>query len=69
MRISEHELANGFAVKLRRQCPELVSQIGVRLNGGEVAIITQRPTPHDARAAVKLDGDVVAELEALVAAL
>jgi NAD-dependent deacetylase len=40
-----------------------------RLNGGAVAIITKGPTPHDARAAVKLDGDVVAELEALVAAL
>jgi NAD-dependent deacetylase len=40
-----------------------------RLNRGAVAIITQGPTPHDARAAVKLDGDVVAELEALVAAL
>jgi NAD-dependent deacetylase len=34
-----------------------------------VAIITQGPTPWDDRAAVKLDGDVVAELEALVAAL
>ena len=29
----------------------------------------QGPTPWDSRAAVKLDGDVVAELEALVAAL
>ncbi len=37
--------------------------------GGEVAIVTQGPTPHDHRAAVKLEGDVVAELEALVAAL
>jgi NAD-dependent deacetylase len=27
------------------------------------------PTPYDHRAAVKLDGDVVAELEAVVAAL
>jgi hypothetical protein len=27
------------------------------------------PTPHDSEAAVKLDGDVVAELEAVVAAL
>jgi len=40
-----------------------------RQAGGEVAIITQGPTPWDSRAAVKLDGDVVAELEALVAAL
>lgn len=37
--------------------------------GGEVVVITQGPTPWDARAALKLDGDVVAELEALVAAL
>jgi NAD-dependent deacetylase len=34
-----------------------------------VAVITQGPTPWDGRAAVKLDGDVVAELEGLVAAL
>jgi NAD-dependent deacetylase len=40
-----------------------------RRNGGRVAIVTQGETPHDARAAVKLTGDVVAELEALVAAL
>ena len=37
--------------------------------GGEVAVVTQGPTPWDDRAAVKLDGDVVAELDALVAAL
>jgi NAD-dependent protein deacetylase/lipoamidase len=40
-----------------------------RANGGRVAVITQSATPWDGRAAVKLDGDVVAELEALVAAL
>ena len=40
-----------------------------RANGGAVALVTQGPTPWDARAAVKLDGDVVDELEALVAAL
>jgi NAD-dependent deacetylase len=40
-----------------------------RANGGAVAIVTQGPTPWDERAAVKLDGDVVAELEALIAAL
>jgi len=38
-------------------------------NGGAVAIVTQGQTPWDARAAVKLSGDVVAELDALVAAL
>ena len=37
--------------------------------GGAVAVVTQGPTPWDRRAAVKLDGDVVAELEALVVAL
>jgi NAD-dependent deacetylase len=40
-----------------------------RANGGQVAVITQGPTPWDGRAVVKLDGDVVSELEALVAAL
>jgi NAD-dependent deacetylase len=37
--------------------------------GGQVAIVTQGPTPFDHVAAVKLDGDVVAELDALLAAL
>jgi NAD-dependent deacetylase len=40
-----------------------------RGHGGAVAVVTQGPTPWDGRATVKLDGDVVAELEALVAAL
>jgi NAD-dependent deacetylase len=40
-----------------------------RQNGGAVAIITQGPTPWDSRCAVKLDGDVVAELDAVLAAL
>ena len=40
-----------------------------RQAGGQVAIVTTGPTPWDARAAVKLDGDVVAELEAVLAAL
>jgi NAD-dependent deacetylase len=40
-----------------------------RAGGGEVAIVTAGPTPYDEMAAVKLDGDVVAELEAVVAAL
>jgi NAD-dependent deacetylase len=40
-----------------------------RANGGQVAVITQGPTPWDGRAAVKLDGDVVSELEALIEAL
>ena len=37
--------------------------------GGRVAIVTQGPTPYDAEAEAKLDGDVVAELEAVLAAL
>jgi NAD-dependent deacetylase len=40
-----------------------------RQAGGQIAIVTAGPTPWDARAAVKLDGDVVAELEAILAAL
>jgi NAD-dependent deacetylase len=37
--------------------------------GGEVALVTQGATGWDRRAAVKLDGDVVAELEGVLAAL
>jgi NAD-dependent deacetylase len=37
--------------------------------GGSVAILTQGPTPLDRLAAVRLDGDVVSELQALSAAL
>lgn len=37
--------------------------------GGAVAIVTQGETQYDERAAVRLSGDVVAELEAVVAAL
>jgi NAD-dependent deacetylase len=37
--------------------------------GGAIAIVTQGPTPYDARATVRLTGDVEAELAALVAAL
>jgi NAD-dependent deacetylase len=40
-----------------------------RAGGGKVAIVTQGPTPWDGRAAVKLSGDVVSELEAVVALL
>jgi NAD-dependent deacetylase len=38
-------------------------------HGGAVAIVTQGPTPYDARASVRCGGDVEAELQALVAAL
>ena len=37
--------------------------------GGALGIVTIGPTPYDRRAAVKLSGDVVTELEAVVAAL
>ncbi len=40
-----------------------------RAAGGRVAILTQGPTPLDEIADVRLDGDVVAELEALLHAL
>ena len=38
-------------------------------NGGRVALITEGETPYDSKAVVKLDGDVVSELDALLAAL
>ena len=37
--------------------------------GGALAIVTKGPTPYDRAAEVKLDGDVVAELDAVLAAL
>jgi NAD-dependent deacetylase len=37
--------------------------------GGQIAIVTQGPTPLDRRAAVRLQGDVVEELEAVLEAL
>jgi NAD-dependent deacetylase len=37
--------------------------------GGRIVLVTQGPTPYDADAEVKLDGDVVAELGAVLAAL
>ena len=37
--------------------------------GGAVALVTKGPTPYDAEAAVKLDGDVVSELQAVLEAL
>jgi NAD-dependent deacetylase len=37
--------------------------------GGRVALVTQGPTPYDGVAEVKLDGDVVAELDAVLEAL
>jgi NAD-dependent deacetylase len=38
-------------------------------HGGRIAIVTKGATPYDSRAAVRLDGDVVDELEAVLAAL
>ena len=37
--------------------------------GGDLVLITQGPTPYDDDATVKLDGDVVTELKAVLAAL
>jgi NAD-dependent deacetylase len=37
--------------------------------GGQIAILTQGPTPLDSRAAVRLGGDIVDELGAVLAAL
>ena len=37
--------------------------------GGRIAIVTQGPTPFDGDAALRLDGDVAAELSAVLAAL
>jgi NAD-dependent deacetylase len=37
--------------------------------GGRLAVITQGPTPFDRDATVRMDGDVVADLDALLAAL
>ena len=38
-------------------------------SGGTLALVTQGPTPYDSDADVKLDGDVVEELSAVLAAL
>ena len=38
-------------------------------NGGKLVLITQGPTPYDREAEVKLEGDVVDELSAVLAAL
>jgi NAD-dependent deacetylase len=40
-----------------------------RRGGGSIAIVTMGPTPYDAAAEVRLEGDVVEELEALLSAL
>ena len=37
--------------------------------GGRIALVTQGPTPYDAEAEVKLEGDVAEELQAVLAAL
>jgi NAD-dependent deacetylase len=37
--------------------------------GGRLVIVTQGPTPYDHDAEIKLDGDVVEELGAVLAAL
>jgi len=39
------------------------------LSGGRIVVVTQGPTPYDGEATVKLDGDVVNELDAVLSAL
>jgi len=46
------------------QLPQVALDSGARL-----AIVTRGPTPYDGEAAIRLDGDVAAELRAVVAAL
>ena len=46
------------------QLPQITSSAG-----GQVAIVTTGPTPYDGMATVKLEGDVVDELQAVLAAL
>jgi len=42
----------------------------ITLDGdGRIAIVTQGPTPYDGDAAIRMDGDVVEDLEAVLAAL
>ena len=38
-------------------------------NGGRLAIVTKGPTPYDGDAALKLEGEIDAELAAMLAAL
>jgi NAD-dependent deacetylase len=38
-------------------------------SGGSIAVLTQGPTPYDSRAAVRMSGDVVDELETLLGEL
>ena len=40
-----------------------------RRGGGRIALVTQGPTPYDGEAELKLDGDVVEELRAVLAAI
>jgi NAD-dependent deacetylase len=37
--------------------------------GGRLGIVTRGPTPYDGDAAVRLDGDVVADLQGVLTAL
>ena len=60
------------AVALRRTSLEVYPVAGCRRyshRAAAVAIVTIGPTPYDSEAEVRLGGDVVAELEALLATL
>ena len=54
---------------LARGLPGGRPSVGDDGRGGRVAIVTQGPTPYDGDAAVRLGGDVTAELSAVLAAL
>jgi NAD-dependent deacetylase len=69
-----HDLAAGadllIAIGSSLEVHPVASLPGVTLEGGgRLVLITQGPTPYDRDAEAKLDGDVVAELTALLAAL
>ena len=69
-----HDLANAadlmVAIGSSLEVHPVATLPGTTLaNGGKLVLITQGPTPYDRDADVKLDGDVVAELEAVLEAL
>ncbi len=69
-----HDLAAGadlmLAIGSSLEVHPVAALPGITLAaGGRVVLVTQGPTPYDLDAAIKLDGDVVDELSAVLAAL